>query len=113
MNLTKKENIKQNNIFNNIPSNLKEELFENIISKDDIKIEKIVSQGHTTAENEWYDQDKDEWVIVLQGGATISFEDEKDIHLEVGDYLNIKAHKKHRVSWTDENEKTIWLAIHY
>jgi len=101
------------NIFNNIPKNINKELFEDIISKDGIKIQRIVSQGHTTTENEWYDQENDEWVIVLQGGATISFEGQDDVHLNVGDYINIPAHKKHRVSWTSENEKTIWIAVHY
>ena len=101
------------NIFNNIPKNINKELFEDIISKDGIKIQRIVSQGHITTDNEWYDQENDEWVIVLQGGATISFEGQDDVHLNVGDYINIPAHKKHRVSWTSENEKTIWIAVHY
>ena len=64
------------NIFKNIPNNLKEELFEDIISTDKLKIERIVSQG----------------------GATISFEDEEDVNLTAGDYINIPAHKKHRVT---------------
>ncbi len=101
------------NIFNTIPTNLSEELFEDIISKDKIKIQRIVSQGHITIEGEWYDQDDNEWVIVLQGAATISFKDEDDISLKTGDYINILAHKKHRISWTSESEKTIWIAVHY
>ena len=105
--------MKISNIFNNIPQNLNEELFEDIICKDEIKIQRIVSQGHTTAENEWYNQENHEWVIVLQGGATISFEDEDDVHLKSGDYLHINAHKKHRVTWTSKSEQTVWIAVHY
>lgn len=101
------------NIFQNIPDNLKEEMFEDIISTDKLKIQRIVSQGNTTPEGEWYDQDADEWVIVVLGGATISFEDEEDVNLTIGDYINISAHKKHRVAWTDEDIQTIWLAVHY
>ena len=101
------------NIFTNIPAQLKEELFEEILSSKNLKIERIVSYGHTTKENEWYNQDSQEWVILLQGKAIISFEDEDDITLKPGDYLNIPAHKKHRVSWTQDGSETIWLAIHY
>ena len=103
----------KSNIFESIPSNLKDELFEDIIKKDGLKIERIVSKGHTTAEFDWYDQDSDEWVILLKGEALLSFLDEDDVRLKAGDYLNIPAHKKHRVSWTLPNEESVWLAVHY
>jgi len=101
------------NIFQNIPTQLPNEVFEEILCKDSMKIERIISKGHITPKDEWYNQDNDEWVIVLQGEAVLSFEDCDDIRLKSGDYLNIKAHTKHRVSWTIPNEETIWLAIHY
>ncbi|MFA5232995.1 MAG: cupin domain-containing protein [Sulfurimonas sp.] len=103
----------KSNIFELIPSTLKDELFEELISKDGIKIERIVSHGHVTPEFEWYDQRRDEWVILLQGEAIISFLNEDDIRLKAGDYINIPAHKKHRVSWTKPDEDTVWLAIYY
>ncbi len=102
-----------NNIFKNIPKPSENEFFEELISKNGVKIERIVSFGHTTKEFEWYDQDSDEWVILLKGEAVISFMDEDDIRLKAGDYINIPAHKKHRVSWTKPDEETIWLAVHY
>ena len=105
--------LNKQNIFENIPNELKEELFEDIIKKDGLKIERIVSYGHTTDKFEWYEQKNDEWVILLQGEAILSFEDEPDISLHVGEYINISAMKKHKVSWTRPNEKTIWLAVHY
>ncbi len=105
--------MKSNNIFKNIPDKLHEELFDDIVSNDGIKIQRIVSQGDTTPTDEWYDQESDEWVIVLQGKATISFKNEDDIHLVLGEHINIPAHKKHRVSWTSEDEQTIWIAVHY
>ncbi|DAB28685.1 MAG: cupin [Sulfurimonas sp. RIFOXYD12_FULL_33_39] len=101
------------NIFQNIPKHLEEEFFEELISKNGVKIERIVSFGHTTKEFEWYDQSSDEWVILLRGEAILSFEDEVDVRLFSGDYINIPAHKKHRVSWTKEDSETIWLAVHY
>lgn len=103
----------KSNIFQNIPKKLESEFFEDIIAKENLKIERIVSFGHTTGENEWYDQESDEWVILLQGEAILSFEEGQNIELFAGDYINIPAHKKHRVSWTKESEETIWLAVHY
>ncbi|MCW8954201.1 MAG: cupin, partial [Sulfurimonas sp.] len=74
----------KSNIFEAIPSNLKEELFEEIVSKDGLKIERIISYGHTTAQNEWYNQDSDEWVILLQGEAVVSFENRDEVRLKAG-----------------------------
>lgn len=105
--------MKKSNIFDLIPATLKDELFEELISKDGIKIERIVSHGHVTPEFEWYDQRSSEWVILLQGEAIISFLNEDDVRLKAGDYINIPAHKKHRVSWTKPNEDTLWLAVYY
>lgn len=101
------------NIFQNIPKLLESEFFEELISKNGVKIERIVSFGHTTNEGEWYDQSSDEWVILLSGEAIISFKDEDDIRLKSGDFINIAAHKKHRVSWTKPDEESVWLAVHY
>jgi len=101
------------NIFESIPINLKEEFFEELVSKDGLKIERIVSKGHTTTEFEWYEQTGDEWVVLLKGEAVLSFEDEDDVRLKAGDYINIPALKKHRVSWTKPNTESVWLAVHY
>jgi len=105
--------MKKSNIFSDIPSELKDEFFKDIVSKDGLKIERIVSKGHTTTQFDWYDQDTNEWVILIQGEAVISFENEDDVRLEAGDYLNILAHKRHKVSWTKPDFNTIWLAVHY
>jgi len=105
--------MKTQNIFVDIPKQLKEELFENILTKDNLKIEKIISKGHTTPIGEWYDQDSNEWVIVLEGEALLSFENSGDVKLKKGDYINILAHTKHKVSWTTPDKETVWLAIHY
>ncbi|PLY11849.1 cupin domain-containing protein [Sulfurimonas sp. CVO] len=101
------------NIFKNIPKPSENEFFEELISKNGIKIERIISHGHKSSQFEWYNQTNDEWVILLQGEAVISFEDEASVKLFAGDFINIPAHKKHRVSWTKPDEDTIWLAVHY
>lgn len=101
------------NIFESIPDNLDEEFFELLVQGENIKIERIISKGHRSPESGWYDQEQNEWLIVLKGEAIISFENGIDINLKAGSHINIPSRKKHKVSWTDPKTETIWLAIHY
>jgi cupin 2 domain-containing protein len=101
-----------NNIFANIPCELPEERFETLFQKPGVRIERIISKGHATPELEWYDQDWDEWVILLQGSATLVFENGLSYALKPGDYGLIAAHSRHRVSRTDADSESIWLAVH-
>ncbi|MDD2699083.1 MAG: cupin domain-containing protein [Arcobacteraceae bacterium] len=105
--------MEKSNIFKHIPKDLQDELFEDIISTDTLKIERIVSYGHTSPQVGWYESQLNEWVIVLEGEAILTFEDGGDVTLKVGDYLNIKALQKHKVSWTALDNKTVWLTIYY
>lgn len=104
---------KTKNIFSNIPENLPEEIFETILLSDKIKIEKIVSKGQSSPRDFWYDQNQHEWMVLLKGKAKLLFYQNEIIELREGDYINIPAHKKHRVEWTDPHVETIWLAIYY
>ena len=104
---------KAENIFESIPKDLTDEIFEPLLHANNIKIERIISNGHTSPKVGWYDQEQSEWVIVLKGDAIITFEDEREIKLSEGSYLNIPAHTKHQVSWTSQQTETIWLAIYY
>ena len=102
------------NIFENIPDHIPEELFQEILQTEKFKVERIVSKGHSSPDNEWYDQEENECVILLKGNAGLLFEgDENVVILKPGDYINIPSHTKHRVEWTDPNTETVWLAIHY
>ena len=102
------------NICNNIPANLPDELFTTIHRGKHVRIERIVSQGHCSPDGFWYDQDEHEWLLVLEGNAVIQIEGEiVPLQLEPGSYLNIPAHQKHRVVQTSQTEQTIWLAIYY
>jgi len=104
----------KNNLFCQIPAQLDQEIFESIIDRPNIKIERIISEGQTTAKAQWYDQEQSEWIILLKGSATLKFKDpENIITLNEGDYINIPPHTLHRVEWTAEDKKTIWLAVHY
>ncbi len=100
------------NLFDNLPGEIPKEIFQTIVQTPHVRIERIISKGHRSEDGFWYDQDQDEWVLVLKGKARIEFED-KSVELGAGDCINIAAHRKHRVAWTTPDEETIWLAIFY
>jgi len=102
------------NIFSGIQIQAPDEVLDTVLQTGQFKIERIISHGHATTEGEWYDQDRNEWVLVLKGNAGLLFEgDDKTVILKTGDYINIPAHQKHRVEWTDPEKETVWLTIHY
>jgi cupin 2 domain-containing protein len=103
----------KDNIFKNIPAIIPEELFENLIDRETLKIERIVSHGHTTPIGEWCDQAWDEWILLLQGQAILGYEDGSTVNMQVGDTVLIPAHTRHRVEWTQPGLNTVWLAIHF
>lgn len=101
------------NIYTPLPGVEQGEAFEELVNKPGVRIERIVSRGHTSPETGWYDQEEHEWVMVLQGAGVITFANGVSCTLEKGDYLNIPARCKHRVSWTDPEQPTLWLAVFY
>jgi cupin 2 domain-containing protein len=101
------------NIFANIPEALDKELFDTLAVGRDLRIERIVSRGQSSPLQEWYDEDSDEWVVLLQGAAVIAYQDGSEVTLSEGDYLHFPARCRHRVQWTDPDGATVWLAIHY
>lgn len=100
------------NLFSNLPATLPDELMTTLLEAPNIRIERIVSRGQASPEGFWYDQDQHEWVIVLKGAARLQFENET-VEMTSGDFVNIPAHKRHRVEWTDPDQLTIWLAVFY
>lgn len=106
--------MKIKNIFSDIPVEIPDELTEILISSGDIRIERIISKGQHSPENFWYDQDQDEWVILLHGKARLKFYGQSEpVELDTGDYINIPPHRKHRVEWTDPEEVCVWLVVYY
>ena len=102
------------NLFADLPAQLPEELFEVLAQSGGVRLERIISLGHATPPGRWYDQDTNEWVVLLRGAAGVRFEDEREPRvLGPGDWLDIPAHRRHRVDWTAPGEPTIWLALHY
>ncbi len=85
-----------------------------LVQQSNVRIERIVSTGQASPPGFWYDQDEHEWVLLLAGRAGLRFEAEETVQtLTPGDHVLIPAHTKHRVEWTDADERTIWLAVFY
>jgi cupin 2 domain-containing protein len=105
--------IRTGNFFADIPCDQERELFDELLASGSLKVERIVSRGHSSPEQGWYDQENNEWVMILEGWAILLIEGEGEFRLERGDYLNIPAHARHKVTWTDLEHTTLWLAIHY
>ena len=102
------------NIYEQIPRELSGELFEQVLQGSSFRLQRIVSKGHSTPEGQWCDQEENEWVILLKGGASVLFEGEaKAVTLSPGDHLLIPAGFRHRVEWTDPETETVWIALHY
>lgn len=100
------------NLFDRLPNSPPEELFQTLVRTKNVRIERIVSHGHASPTDFWYDQDEHEFVLVLQGAARLQFVDSMQ-ELRAGDWVDISAHRKHRVDWTTPDEPTIWLAVFY
>ena len=80
------------NLFADLPTRLPDELVTTLLEAADVRIERIVSHGHASPEGFWYDQQQNEWVVLLTGAARLRFEDET-VDMKPGDFVNIPAHK--------------------
>lgn len=100
------------NLRSDLPADLPDELFTTLVERPGVRIERIVSHGHTTPPDAPYDQPSDEWVLLVQGAARLWIEGQGEIGLGPGDHLLIPAHRRHRVTWTTPDAPTIWLAVH-
>ena len=103
------------NIFAGLPAAAgAAERFETFLSRPGLRIERIVSFGHASPPGFWYEQEQGEWVILLAGTAGLRFEDEVEVRvLGPGDFVDIAAHRRHRVEWTAADMPTVWLAVHH
>ena len=104
----------KHNLFQVIPANLPEEFTDILSENAQVRIERIVSRGHHSPPDFWYDQDQAEFVLLVRGEAVLDFQSpEESIRLTAGDWLTIPAHRKHRVAWTNPSEETFWLAVFF
>lgn len=101
------------NLFADLPVALPAEVSHTLLRAGTFRIERIISRGHTSPEGFWYDQEEHEWVLLISGAARLRVEGEQPIEMVSGSYLNIPAHQRHRVEWTDPDQLTIWVGIYY
>jgi cupin 2 domain-containing protein len=102
------------NLFANVPAQATAEDVATLVESPFVRVERIVSHGHASPAGFWYDQPRDEWVLLLKGRARLEFEGaDRPTEMQAGEYLRIPAHVRHRVEWTTPDEPTVWLAIHY
>ena len=87
-----------------------EEAFEPLAGNGAVRIERIVSHLHQSPPGFWYEQTDDEWVMLVQGAASLAFEDGRTVRLAPGDWAWLPAGCRHRVAHTAE--ETIWVAVH-
>ena len=101
------------NLFENIPESAPEEVFTELLAAEGVRIERIVSFGQVSPEGFWYDLSENEWILLLEGSATLALQEKPSVDLKPGDYLKLPAGCRHRVEKTSEIEPTVWLAIFY
>jgi len=102
------------NLLAGLPLPGRDEIFQEILQRPGVRIERIVSSGQATPTGEWYCQGWDEWVLLLAGSAGLLLEGEAEPRLlRPGDYLFLPARCRHRVDWTDPGVQTVWLAVHF
>jgi cupin 2 domain-containing protein len=99
------------NLFSGIPAPGGNEWLQVLLQTSGCQVERIVSRGHTTPPGQWYDQETDEWVVLLSGAARLRLE-EKELEMKPGDWVFLPARLRHRVEWTDPQVDSVWLAIH-
>ncbi|PRA58725.1 cupin [Pseudomonas sp. MYb187] len=102
------------NLFTSLPADTTQEHIDNLLSRPGLRIERIVSFGQASPPGFWYDQPQGEWVVVLSGSAGLRLEHEAvERVIRPGDCIELPAHCRHRVEWTDRTQATVWLAVHW
>ncbi len=96
------------------PGSPEREIFTELLSRPGLRIERIVSRGQCSPPGFWYDQPQGEWVLLQAGAALLQIEGEAEPRrLQPGDWIDLPPRCRHRVTWTDPEEPTLWLAVHY
>jgi cupin 2 domain-containing protein len=101
------------NLFANLPVETKDEVFTELLSRPGARIERIVSNGQSTPVDTPFNQDHDEWVLLLRGSASLWVDGDGEHDLHPGDHILIPARRTHRVTRTAKDEPTVWLAVHF
>ena len=100
------------NLFERVQTGALQEQITSLIARNGVRIERIVSTGQASPPDFWYDQDEDEWVVLISGQAMLTVEGlPEPLRLTPGSWVDLPARRRHRVEWTQADPPTIWLAI--
>ncbi len=100
------------NLLRNLPHEA-DEVFEALLERPGLRIERIVSRGQVTPTGEWLSESTGEWVALIQGEARLEFASETtETYLTRGDCLYIPPGTRHRVNMTSKSPPAVWLAVH-
>lgn len=95
------------NLFANAAPPQEGERFEALLSHKGLVVERIVSSSRIASQE--YVQEQDEWVVLLQGEATLDV-DGQTVQLRSGDYLFLPSRTPHTVQRVSDG--ALWLAVH-
>jgi cupin 2 domain-containing protein len=102
------------NLFDALAPKSADEQVDALVEQGGVTIERIVSMGHASPPDVWYDSPRAEWVVLLSGAASLEFEGNRELHpMNAGDHVLIEAHCRHRVAWTSDTQPSVWLAVYY
>jgi cupin 2 domain-containing protein len=101
------------NIYENIPGWFPDEKTDVLYENPDCRIERVLSYGQATPEGKWYDQEEQEWIVLLEGTAKLLMFPDEEIFMRKGDTFFIEARRRHRVVFTSENPACVWLCIFF
>jgi len=105
--------MRSGNLYRDISNPTPGEVVTPLAGSGPVRVERIVSRGHASPPGFWYDQDEEEYVLLVSGAARIELEGGDTRELGPGDWMEIPAHLRHRVAWTAPDRDTIWLAAFY
>lgn len=86
------------------------ETFVDLAVSGAARVERIASRA--VSDGAWYEQDWPEFVLLVDGGATMAFADGSLRTLRPGDWAFLPAGCRHRVAATDPQRETLWLTVH-
>lgn len=107
------ERLKPANLFARLPAAKRAEGVTELLDRPGLRLERIVSHGQATPEDAPMVQDRDEWVVLLQGAAGLRIAGFEEVTLKPGDHLLIEKGAAHWVTWTAKGEPSVWLALHF
>lgn len=105
--------MQRGSLLENLPDEREVEISELLVARRAVKFERIVSHGQSSPPEFWYDQAQHEFVFVVSGRAVLEFENGETAELNGGDWIQIDAHVRHRVAWTEPNDATVWLVAFF